>query len=351
MVGLRGDPVYAITKAYALKSFLLPFSALEELSDSATLTDFIERLRASPYSPYLTQLQKPYTALDVEKAFRRGLVEVHYRLMETAPWPDLLKQYFMRYVYFNIKTVLKGKAVGKPVDEIMKSIDLYPETLLGIRDKTLRALSAKDLSETMRELAKTELATAASSAIAVWEKKKDFSAVDAVIDKAYIEGLLMIYRSAPRTIRNSVKTFVAFDVDGYALTTALRSKAWNLTVPQAREFLPSQTIEVGQELLESLLTAEDLKKMLQAFSKTGYFADIVIDDNPAVAAAQIEEALKRKKIRYASQSFYKTPYQQTVLLSFIVLKEAEVQNLSTIAKNIEEGVSDPNVIQRFLISY
>ncbi|MEM1946158.1 MAG: V-type ATPase subunit [Candidatus Caldarchaeum sp.] len=348
---LTGDPVYAVAKAYALRSQLLPFPVIEELADSKSLTEFVERLRASPYGPYLGQLQKPYTAIELEKAFWRHLITEHHSLAETSLTPQLLRQYFMRYVYSNVKTILKGKALGKPVDDIMKSIDLYAETLLGVRDQALRALGAKTLTEAVKEFTKTELASAVSTAINLWETKRDYSAVDAVVDKMYLEGLLHAYRETPASQRKEMTPFVSMDVDGYALTTVLRSRVWGLMPVQAKDFLPSQTIMIGREALDILLTAEDLGKALEDLPKPEFLSKISLEGSPSTLAAQIEENVKRNKLRYASKSFYKTPFKQAVLISYVILKEAEVKNLATIAKNIEEGVTDPNVIQRLLLNY
>ncbi|MCS6769549.1 MAG: V-type ATPase subunit [Candidatus Caldarchaeum sp.] len=346
---LEGDPVYAVAKAYALKSLLLPFSVVEELSDSASLSEFVERLRTSPYGANLAQLPKPYTALDVEKAFWRHLVAVHYSLSQTATKPHLLKQYLMRYVYFNMKTILKAKALNRPVEEILKTVDLYPETLLAIRDRALKAASAKTLSEALAELVRTELSSAASSAVSVWESRRDFSALEAVVDKMYVEGLLQAFKKTPRSSRRYIRPFVSMDVDVYALTTALRARVWRLTTPQTREFLPSQTFDVKTSHVESLLAAEDLKTALDEVPKPEYLERVSLEEDPHKAASQIEENARAARIRYAVKSFYKTPYQQSVLISLLVLKEVEVRNLSTIAKNIEEGVSDPAVISRLLV--
>ncbi|MEM1936600.1 MAG: V-type ATPase subunit [Candidatus Caldarchaeum sp.] len=346
---LEGDPVYAVAKAYALRSLLMPYAVLEELADSRSLTDLVERLRTSPYGPFLAQLQKPFTALEVEKSLWRHLVHVHYGFIQTAPKPFLLKQYFMRYVYFNLKSILKGKAMNKPVDEVLKSVDLYPETLLAIRDRALRAASAKDMAEAVKELVKTELSSLVSSAVAVWESKRDFSAIDAVVDKMYVEGLLMAFKKTPRSARKYLRPFVSMDVDTYALTTALRSRGWRLTLPQAKEFLPSQTINVKMSDVENLLTAEDVKAVFQQIQLMDYMRKVSVEDELYKTALSIEESARNAKIRYSAESFYKTPYQQSVLAAFLVLKEVEVRNLSTIAKNIEEGVVDPAAIARLLV--
>jgi V/A-type H+-transporting ATPase subunit C len=351
MVTLRGDPVYALTKAYALKSLLMPFSMLEELAYSRDLADFVERLRASPYGTFLAQLQKPYRASEVEKAFWRGLVSTHYSFVTTALRPGLLEALFMRYIYFNIKTVLKAKAIGKTVDEIMKTVDLYPETLLKVRDQTLRAAAAKDLSEALKELAKTPLAATASAAVSAWSATGDFSAVEAVIDKLYVDGLLKAYRKLPRSERKLHRQFVAIDVDSYALAAALRSRLWGLTSPQVSGFLPTETIDIPLEMLVSLATSDDWRKVFEEIPKTSFLEKIEVVEDPSKMAAEIEERASLQKIRYAARSFYKTPFRQVNIQAFLILKEAEVRNLSTIGKNIEEGVADIAFIRSLLIPY
>lgn len=351
MVTLKGDPVYALTKAYALKALLMPFSMLEELAYSRDLTDFVERLRASPYGPFLAQLQKPYRASEVEKAFWRGLVTTHYSFIETALRPGLLKALFMRYIYFNIKTVLKAKAMGKTVEEILQTVDLYPESLLKVRDQTLRAIAAKDVFEAVKELAKTSLADAASAAVSVWSTARDFSAVEAVVDKLYVNGLLEAYRKLSRSERKLHRQFVAIDVDSYALAAALRSRIWLLSASQVSSFLPKETIDIPLEMLVSIASSDDWVKVLEQLPKTVLLEKIEIVEDPLKMAAEIEEKAAMQKIKYAARSFYKTPFRQVNIQAYLVLKEAEVRNLSAIGKNIEEGVTDISFIRSLLIPY
>lgn len=59
MVTIRGDPVYAVTKAYGLRSYLLSPSALEELAYVKNLGDFVDILRPTNYGPFLPNSRNP----------------------------------------------------------------------------------------------------------------------------------------------------------------------------------------------------------------------------------------------------------------------------------------------------
>ncbi|MDW8084031.1 MAG: V-type ATPase subunit [Candidatus Caldarchaeum sp.] len=342
---IRGDPVYAVTKAYGLRSYLLSPSALEELAYVKNLGDFVDILRPTNYGPFLSQLQKPYTSAGVERALWKSLVDTHFRLIETSLNPGLLQQLFMRYIHFNIKTVLKSKAMGKSSEEILKNIDLYPETLLGIRDQTLKALNAKELSEFLAEYLETPLAATVKTALDIWNERRDFSAIDAMIDKTYLEGLYTAFKKTARAERKLLQFFMFIEIDVKALTTALRAKFWGVTPNQVRNFLPSAMVTLETDFLSGLVEAEDVRKALEKLPENEVFARIRNETNFSKILFNLEESAKRYKLRWASQSFYKTPFRQTVLVAYLVLKENEVRNLATIAKYIEEGVSDVSVIR------
>lgn len=349
MVTLRGDPVYAVTKVYALKSMLLPAAGLEDLAYSKNLSDFVDRLRATTYGPFLAQLQKPYTAVEVEKALTRGLVNIHHKLVQTANRPNLLKALFTRYVYFNIKTILKSRALGLSQDEILKRIDLYPEELTGVRDTALRALTAKDLGEFLKEFLATPYHGIVQKAVEVWNNRRDFSAVDAVIDRDYIEQLYKAYRKSPRDERKLLQSAMVLEIDMRALAIAIRGRLWGLVPSVLKEFLPEETVEVPRQLLDALVESDDVKNVLSQLPEKPVFSRIQAEQDVAQVVSAIEETVKSYRVKWASQSFYKTPFKQLNLIAFIYLKEAEVRNLSTIAKYIEEGVSDVSVIKSSLL--
>ncbi|MCS7110017.1 MAG: V-type ATPase subunit [Candidatus Caldarchaeum sp.] len=348
MVSLKSDPVYAVTKAYGFKSFLLAPTALEELSYAKNLNDFVEILRPTHYGVFLSQLQRPYSSAEVEKALWKGLVEHHFKLIETTLRPELLRQLFMRYVHFNVKSVLKSKALGKPPDEILKHIDLFPETLLGVRDQTLKALNTKDLTEFLGEYVETPLSETLKTAVDVLNEKRDFSAVDAVIDKQYHENLFKVFRKISRGERKLLEPFMFLELDVKAVATALRARFWGLLPSQVKNFLPSQTVSLDVKLLSSIVEAEEIGKALEQLPENGIFDKIKGERNITTVLSALEESAKRQKISWAYKSFYRTPFRQTVLVAYLVLKETETKNLATIAKYIEEGVTDISMIRSSL---
>ncbi|MEM2986368.1 MAG: V-type ATPase subunit, partial [Candidatus Caldarchaeum sp.] len=186
-------------------------------------------------------------------------------------------------------------------------------------------------------------------AVEIWNNRRDFSAVDAVIDKGYIEQLYKAYRKTPRDEKKLLQHAMVLEIDLRALAIAIRGRLWGLVPSNLKEFLPEETVEVPRQLLDILVESDDVKKVLSQLPENPVFSRIRAEQDVAQVVSAIEETVKSYRVKWASQSFYKTPFKQLNLIAFIYLKEAEVRNLSTIAKYIEEGVSDVSVIKSSLL--
>ena len=130
----------------------------------------------------------------------------------------------------------------------------------------------------------------------------------------------------------------------------MRSRLWGLTPPQVSGFLPTETIDIPLEMLVSIATSDDWRKVFEEIPKTSFLEKIEVVEDPS-KMAEIEERASLQKIRYAARSFYKTPFRQVNIQAFLILKEAEARNLSTIGKNTEEGVTYIAFIRSLLIPY
>ena len=76
---------------------------------------------------------------------------------------SILSAYFLKHVTWNLKIVLKGKALGKSYDELLPKINLRAEELLGRRDIVVKALVSKTLDEAIGALAGSDFAEDAKS--------------------------------------------------------------------------------------------------------------------------------------------------------------------------------------------
>jgi V/A-type H+-transporting ATPase subunit C len=348
MRSIKLDPAYSVTKSYALRSYLLPYSTVEELIDSRGVEDFVDRLRATPYGSHLAQIQRPYTPLKVERAFWRNLVDTHFSLMRTSANQPILETYFRRHIHVNLKTVLRGKALGKTYEEIMEAVDPYPETLLRVRDQLMRAVNAKDLQTAVAEVSKTELGAAAEIALRVWSRRKDLAAFDTVLDRIFLDSLRQAYGRLPRADRLDYRKLVSLDLDMGMVITILRLKSWELPSAEIREFIPQDGIELKGEVVERLIGCKEAGEAVDILTEifTG-LRQPEARDFPSLIKG-LENMIVAEKTSIASKYYYWKPMKNVLTLAILVLKEVEVRNLSTIATGLYESQIPGNITARLV---
>mgnify|MGYP000027956392 CR=1 FL=1 len=341
------DLEYVIGKSYGLKGKLFPYTMLEELASSKNLEELVEKLRPTDYGPYVSSLPRPLNPTRIELALRRCLVEVHFDLAMKSKNAGIIQAYFMKYLTSNLKTVLKGKALGKSYEELLELVDLRAEELVKRRDIVVRAMAAKDLAEAVRFLSGTRFSDVASMAMEVYEKEKDLVVFDMAMDKAYFSEVLKEFNKLRFAERKRVREIVAVDIDGYMILAIMRSKLWGLTIAETKRFLLDKAVNIPSDVIDRMVEAGNVTDALRILDETPYKSIIPESSAPDTSIIKaLEEAFERLTLNRASEAFLKDIFSVSVPIALLKLKEFEVRNISIIAAGIEEGLSVSRMLQR-----
>ncbi|MEM3066252.1 MAG: V-type ATPase subunit [Nitrososphaerota archaeon] len=341
------DLGYVVGKSYGLKGKLLPYATLEELAGSKNLEELVEKLRPTDYGPYVSGLPRPLKPTNIELALRRHLVEVHFDLAMKSENAGIIQAYYMKYLASNLKTILKGKALGKGHEELLEFVDLRAEELVRRRDMVVRAMAAKDLAEAVRSLSGTKFGDVAGMAMDLYEKEKDLVVFDVAMDKAYFSEVLGEFNKLRFTERKRIRQMVAADIDGYTVLAIMRSKLWRLTVAEARRFLLDKAINIPREIVDMMLEAENVSDILYILKETPY--KTMLPEPSAQDAATIrllEEAFERLALKKASDAFLRDIFSVSIPLALIRLKELEIRNVSIITAGVDGELGTSRILQR-----
>ena len=126
---------YATVKAYSLKGKLLSKKLFQTLAESRNLDEFASRLNSTSYSDYIRKIPKPYTSNNIEISFRGKQAELYYMMMNSVGGSNLLMAYYYKFIFKNLKNILKGKILGKTQSQIESTIGLRAEELIQRREK------------------------------------------------------------------------------------------------------------------------------------------------------------------------------------------------------------------------
>src|ERR671938_1988412 len=174
---------------HGLRGRMLSKSELQTLAEARDMEELVTRLKNTVYLDAFAKLTKPYNAEKIEGALREYLVNAHAKMVNVTGGSGILNAYFTKYITWNLKIVLKGKALGKSYEELVPKINLRAEELVGRRDIVVKALVAKNLEEAVAALAGSEFGEEAAKAAAAYKDKGDLRLFDTYIDHVFYHDL------------------------------------------------------------------------------------------------------------------------------------------------------------------
>ncbi len=362
------NKIFGTVKAFATKGSLLSKEMLTMFAESRDLDELVVRLKNTRYVDALAKLQRPYTAVNIEGALKEDLVNYHASLANVVGNSELLNAYFIRYIIWNLKLVLKSKALAKQYEEIIPHINMRAEELLGRRDVIVKALVAKDLDEAVASLAGSEFSDDAQSAANVYKEVKDLYVFDTFLDHTFY---MILARALMAHWRDSdTKGVVILEIDAYNILSILRAKLWRLDEEQIKRLIvskapaidlyrpggsmvplnPVRLPTVTQENIQRMVSAESVKDAYAELANTVYRNIIPPYTNDVDTIASLEENLERllyKKYLLTFNSMFK----HATMIAALKLRALEVRNLATIATGIEQKIPAEVIVKRLFIPY
>jgi len=340
---------YIGTKAFALKGSLLDSATVQKLAEAASLEELVNRLRSTSYADSLSGLTPPFNARRIELALRERLAGVHHSVTEGASKYAILQGYYLRDIAWDLKLVLKARALGRPYDETVEYIDMKAEELVGRRDLIVKVLSAKDVGEAVAMLQGTEFSADVERALARYGTKGEIRFFDVYVDHAVLQAIAKeyslnskVYSSRAPNV-HGVEEMVALDVDSYNVLAVLRSKLWGLTESEMQELFISPTGRVQSSLLSGMAGADSVTEAAKLLEPAYHF-ELAGARTDEELIDLVEDGFTKLAHETATLAFVWQSLGPGTMLALIKLMEFEVSNLAGIAIGVEAGM-DPKKIQ------
>lgn len=334
--------IFGTVLSHGMKGRMLTKNELQTLAESRDIDELVTRMKNTVYLDVLSKLTKPYTAEKIEGALRENLVNNHVKMVSIAGGSGVLNAYFVKYITWNLKQILKGKALGKSYEELVPKINLRAEELVGRRDIVVKALVAKNLEEAVAALAGSEFGEDAAKAAAAYKDKGDLRIFDIYIDHVFYRDLgraLAIESQSPE-----VKNIVAVDIDSYNILAVLRGKYWNLSQNDIDDLIVATTSKVSRDILQKMINTEKVSDAITELGNTVY-KDIIpqsaTDDINAIM--QLEASFESLQLKKVISSF-RTMFSVGIMIAALKLLMIEVRNLAAIASGVEQKVPTESII-------
>lgn len=336
--------VYASVKSYSKRGKLLKKSDFQTLAESRDLDELMTRIKNTIYGDSVADVQKPYTSQGIESALRSHLADTHYSIAKTSGNSGVLDAYYMKFIVSNLKSILKGKVLGKSQEEIETHINLHAEELIKQRDVVIKALVAKDLEEAVASLNSVEFGEEIAKAAALYSEKKNIQIFDTYFDKILIQHLASAMKNYAD--KDSTK-LVGMDVDFYNILSVIRGKFWGLQEEQIQDLIVSQT-PTAKDLLGRMIAAATIRDAFNELSNTKYKSLIPQTENNLDAIAEFERAFEMAIYQTALRSFTKM-FSFATIVGITKLTAFEVRNLAAIAFAVEQKIPTETTMSKLIL--
>lgn len=340
-----GKNVYASVKSYSQRGKLLKKADFQTLAESRDLEELMTRIKNTIYADSVTDVQKPYTSQGIESALRGHLAGVHYSIAKTAGDSKILDAYYMKFIIFNLKQILKGKVLGKSQEEIETHINLRAEELIKQRDVIVKALVSKDLEEAVASLNSVQFGEEISKAAALYNETKNIQIFDTYFDK-------ILYQQLGRALKNTrnadVIKLVGMDIDFYNLLSVIRGKFWGLDDSQMEDLIVTQTPSIPRELLGRMMSAATVRDAFAELANTRYKSLVPEIENELDAVAEFERAFEMSLYHYSARAFTKM-FSFATIIGITKLTSIEVRNMAAIAYAVEQKIPAETTMSKLIL--
>ena len=253
--------LHAASRAKALTTKLLSDVQLERLLSAKDITEAFKALQDTFLAPYLGEHEKT----DINRALDESMLEAKKVLASVTPDRTILEILWIKYDFYNLKAIIKGKRAGFEDEEILSKCSktgIYPpEKLL------------KHYTEERLETLNSFLAVAAKKAGAA----KEVFEMDIAINIAYFEAIRDYAKRYKKNI--FIQKYTRLLIDFFNLEAALRMHTTKRpytkgvfveggTIPYEYLGAPKKIFEEYKRFGGEKLWSEPIK----AFEKTGDFS-------------------------------------------------------------------------------
>jgi V/A-type H+-transporting ATPase subunit C len=316
------------------------------LAESRDIEELVTRMKNTVYLDALAKLTRPFTAEKVEGALREYLVNQHAKMVNIANGSAILNAYFVRHITWNLKIILKGKAMGRTYEELLPKINLRAEELVGRRDLVVKALVAKDFDEAVNSLAGSEFGEDAKKAAQSYKEKGDVRVFDTYLDHAFYKSLdrAVVFESKLQ----DAQKLVGIDIDAYNVLAVLRGKYWGLSPVDVADLIVTTTTKVSKDMLQKMINTEKIQEAIGELAATTY-KDLIPRSaaNDIDAIMQLEAGFEKEALKRIMNSF-RTVFTIANLLASLKLMGYEIRNLAAIAAGVEQKIPADKIMASFV---
>jgi V/A-type H+-transporting ATPase subunit C len=310
----------------------------------AEIARFMEE---SEYEDEINALGARHSGVDlIEFALNRNLAKQFDDILDWADGRlyDLVARYLRKFDAWNVKTAIRGVYTDTSREDVESDF-----IRAGEFDDALikRLLDAGTIEEVVDAVDRTMFGPSLREAYDDFEETDVLVPLENAIDRAYYENLLENFSVDEAT--EQYQEFLQAEVDFRNARNALRIARSGANIDPADYYIDGGRLFRASDLTQ---LAQNPDELVQRIRDSPYGDDLSEALDRLEAAESLiafERALEAALLEYSKSLGHVFPLSVTPVVSYILAKEREVDNIRAIARGREAGLDEDEIQEELVI--
>ncbi|WP_254765901.1 V-type ATP synthase subunit C [Salinilacihabitans rarus] len=307
-------------------------------------------MEETEYEREINALGTRFSGVDlIEYALNRNLAKHFHDLLDWSEGRtyDLVARYLRKFDVWNVKTAIRGIYTDTPADEIRPDLIRAGE----LEDATLERIVEADSIEDVVELLRgTIFYEPLSEAYERYEETDVLVPLENALDRTFYEHLLDDLGRPQEGPGAMYVEFLEAEIDFRNARNALRLARSGADLDPAEYYIEGGVLFSRSELRRLV---SDYDALVSHIADSRRYGDRLSEAlswlREADSLIQFEHALDAALLEYSDRLSSIYPVSISAVLSYILAKEREVENIRAIARGREVGLAENEIEEELVI--
>ncbi|MEM4780998.1 MAG: V-type ATP synthase subunit C [Halalkalicoccus sp.] len=309
-------------------------------------------MEETEYDEEINALGTRHSGVDlIEYALHANLAKHFDDLLNWAEGQlyEFIANYLRKFDAWNVKTIIRG--IYADADQETIEADLIRAGEFSDREID-RLLEARSIEEVVEELDGTIFGDPLEAAYEDYEATNTLVPLENAIDRTYYEHILDNVGSVSGEPDDPVARYVEFlqaEIDFRNARNALRLARTGADIDPGEYFIEGGTLFDRREMSGLVANREELLGRIEESRYGSRLDEALAELRSAESLIAFEHALDTALSAYADRLANRYPMTVASVLSYILAKERETDNIRAIARGREAGLSEEEITEELVV--
>ncbi|USZ66940.1 V-type ATP synthase subunit C [Halorussus salilacus] len=306
-------------------------------------------MEETEYETEVNALGARYSGVDlIEYSLNRNLAK-HFE--DLLRWADgrlytLVARYLRKFDAWNVKTVIRGIYSGADAETIAEDFIYAGEFDRQFLD---RLAETGSIEEVIELLDRTRYGEPLADASADYEESGVLVPLENAVDRTYYEGLIGGVDATENRANQLYAEFLRAEIDFRNVRNVLRIARSGADIDPEEYFIEGGDLFRASDLAQLSGSIDELAAFIRDSTYGDDLSDALDELERADSLIGFEHALDVALLEYADRLSHVFPLSICPVLSYILAKEREVENIRAIARGREAGLSQDEIENELVV--